>query len=490
MKKLKFLVVFILGLSFLGAATLKAWALEEDKSIVYKFWKKALPFDSRLDLGGFVKNETSVHLAGGLDEFMKMQTIMGLKTNYKITDNLELFTYYRWFWDTVYSIEENRYKDVSFEDVNRNLRMPDELQWLRECYFDIYTDRLDIRAGKQQVVWGTADGVRILDMVNPLDYREWTLKEYSETRMPLWMLNVEGELLMDGHLQFLVIPDYEANYYAPAGAPFTLRAVDLGAQSGSNPAYTTKTIDQRPSRQLNNSKIGLRWQNIIGGWDYTLNYLHTYDFASSAYTLFQRGSPSVLTVMRRSEQIDVYGASFSKTLTEGFLMDLLKGWTLRGEFAYVKDGAMNYGFDKTIVGTVDVDQYNYCLGFDKNFWTNWLFSYQFIQFIAHNTEDIPRVTTHPRYSLLFGPTRGSLDKVTTMMTLKLSTDFMHERLKPEILILYGFDNDWRISPKVSFEINDEWTVAGGLHIFEGPEQGLNGQFDKNDQLFVETTYNW
>lgn len=503
MRERKLLLALIATLLFIGLGATSSFAYEEqDRGIVHKFWKMLLPFDDRLELGGFIKNETSVRLAHGLDEFMKMNNVIGLKTNYKITDWLEFFTYYRWFWDAVYTIEDDRYRGVSHEDVNRKLRMPEKTQWLRECYFDIYTDKLDIRAGKQQVVWGTADGVRILDLVNPLDYREWTLKEYVETRIPLWMFNIEGELLADGHLQLLLIPDYQPNYYAPAGAPFTLRTVDIGAQGTANAlarGVSVQTIDQKPGKQFKNTKVGVRWQNVLGGWDYTLNYLHTYDFASSAYTAFiirPRAAP-LLRLVRRSEQIDVFGLSFSKTLTEGFLSDLLKGWTLRGEFAYTKGGAMNYGYDETIQGTVDVDQYNYCLGFDRNFWTNWLFSYQFIQFIVDEKEDFPQfysnvagIQTQTENTLLFGPTRGGLDDITTMMTLKLSTDFMHERLKPEVLVLYGFDNDWRISPKCTYEINDQWSVAGGLHIFEGDSQGLNGQFDKNDQLFVETTYNW
>ena len=44
----------------------------------------------------------------------------------------------------------------------------------------------------------------------------------------------------------------------------------------------------------------------------------------------------VLQLVRRAEQIDVFGCSFSKTLTEGFLLPFLKGWTLRGEYAYIK----------------------------------------------------------------------------------------------------------------------------------------------------------
>jgi len=33
-----------------------------------------------------------------------------------------------------------------------------------------------IRAGKQQVVWGTADGMKLLDTINPTDYSEMAQK--------------------------------------------------------------------------------------------------------------------------------------------------------------------------------------------------------------------------------------------------------------------------------------------------------------------------
>lgn len=148
---------------------------------------------------------------------------------------------------------------------------------------------------------------------------------------------------------------------------------------------------------------------------------------------------------------------------------------------------MNYGTDQSIQGTVDVDQYNYVLGFDKTLFTNWQFSFQFIQMWAKATEK-PRTFNKNLYTLLNGATRGPLDKLETTLTLMLATDFLHEKLKPQILILYGDDNDWRISPKVSYEISDQWLATAGVHIFEGKEQQLNGQFDKNDQVFLELKY--
>ncbi|MFH1457786.1 MAG: DUF1302 family protein [Candidatus Omnitrophota bacterium] len=477
------LLIFLL----LGLVSTSQAALEIERGPIYGLLRKALPFEN-LELAGYLKNETALRTAHGLDEFMKESNIAQLEAEYTFNEHVQFFTILRWFYDAVYELENKYANDPQWESkTNQKLKHPEKLQWLRECYLDVLTDSLDLRLGKQQVVWGTADGVRILDIVNPLDYRDWTLKDYIDSRLPLWMINAEGKILLNGHLQLLLIPDYEANYYPPAGAPFTLRTVRLGALPPSNPMITTSTISEKPAHTFKNTKVGLRWRQIIEGqaFEYTLNYLHAYDFASSAYTSFV--FPNVF-VTRRAEGIDVLGGTFSKTITEGiFFPGVAKGWTLRGELAYIKGGAMNFGTDASIVGTVDVDQCNYVLGFDKTFFTNLMFSFQFIQMWALQREK-PTNFVKPTQTLLNGATRGPLDECETILTLLLATDFMHERLKPQVLILYGDDNDWRISPKVSYEINDQWLATMGLHFFEGKEQHLSGQFDKNDQLFFELKY--
>jgi hypothetical protein len=481
-------LVILLLLVFFNLTSTSWAALEIERGPIYGLLRKALPFKN-LELAGYLKNETALRIAHGLDEFMKEANIANLEAEYKFNDNVKFFTILRWFYDAVYSLE-NKYKnDPQWESkTNKKLKYPEKMQWLRECYLDVLTDRLDLRLGKQQVVWGTADGVRILDIVNPLDYREWTLKDYVDSRIPLWMVNAETKITANGQLQLLLIPDYEPNYYPPAGAPFTLRTVRLGAEAATK--VTTRTIDQKPPRDFEHSKIGLRWRNIIEdhAFEYTLNYLHTYSFASSAYTAVT--FPLTVWVTRRAEQIDIFGGTFSKTITEGIMIPgLAKGWTLRGEFAYIKGDAFNYGTDGGIQGTVDVDQYNYVLGFDKTFFTNWQFSTQFIQMWTKPAEK-PQSFNKNLYTLLNGATRGPLDKCETILTLMLATDFMHERLKPQVLVLYGDDNDWRISPKVSYEISDQWLATAGLHFFEGHEQYLNGQFDKNDQIFFELKYSF
>ena len=200
--KLRTSMVIMVFLLFLSSATL-AFANE----IIGDFVDRINPFE-KLELSGYFKNETSLGLRGTRKEFMKINNIFDVKANYVFNDSVEFFTELKTWYDATYDVE-GRFRDLSHKEKNIKLRMPIKTEWLRECYLDIYTSKLDLRLGKQQVVWGTTDGVRILYMINPLDYREWTLKPYSESRIPLWMLKAEVELAMNSHLQLLLIPDYE-----------------------------------------------------------------------------------------------------------------------------------------------------------------------------------------------------------------------------------------------------------------------------------------
>ena len=62
---------------------------------------------------------------------------------------------------------------------------------LREAYVDAEVNDWSIRAGKQQVVWGTADGMKLLDMINPTDYSEMAQNQMEDSRIPVWMVNAE-----------------------------------------------------------------------------------------------------------------------------------------------------------------------------------------------------------------------------------------------------------------------------------------------------------
>ena len=437
--------------------------------------------EGRLNISGHVANRTYVNTSEkkGHGYLMKLENRFNLGVEYKVADCLVLFARGLYYYDAVYDAQ-SRYNNTRGLD----LRQPGD-EWLREAYVDYLSEKLDMRLGKQFVVWGAVDGVKILDKINPINYRDWVL---NDERLPLWMWKIEYSPMVDATIQVLIIPDYAPNFIPPAGSPWSMRSSDIGAATlaALSPATALSLPTDKPRKSIENTKVALRWLNVINGFEYTINYFHGYNYSKTAYvtTTFAGDPwPATLEILDRYEKLDIVGCSFTKTLSSS--SELIDGLTVRGEFAHLNNNKINYGRDMDIRGVVNTNDYNYCLGLDKYFWIKWLFSFQFIQYITDPRSTYGEDTGNV---LLFGPTRGPWDKIETLMTLKVSTHFMHERLRPEVLVIYGDDNDWRISPKFSFDVTDSLKFILGGHIFSGETSTLNGQFNDRDIVFTEINY--
>jgi hypothetical protein len=106
-----------------------------------------------------------------------------------------------------------------------------QYDWLRELYVDTRFGDWSARIGKQQVVWGTADGIKLLDVINPTDYREFVQSTMEDSRIPIWMLNLERNVGDSSNIQFIVsqaeenkIPGMNEN--GDHGHPFMMQGVD------------------------------------------------------------------------------------------------------------------------------------------------------------------------------------------------------------------------------------------------------------------------
>ena len=240
----------------------------------------------KLTTSGFLKNATSWDV-DDWDTLFKIRTTAQLALEYQITDNVHFFTILRGWYDSVYDAESKwRRRSGNRKEMSRT-RGND---WLRECYLDYYSETLDIRIGKQQVVWGTADGVKILDIINPIDYREFNLELTraldADVKIPLWMTKIEYAPKVNSTLQFLIIPDYETNFLAPADTPYSVRAANVGEQRldalrdlGADVVIRNK----KPGRTFENTKFAVRWLDVIKGFEYTINYLHGYSYSRTRY---------------------------------------------------------------------------------------------------------------------------------------------------------------------------------------------------------------
>lgn len=420
----------------------------------------------------YFNTEIGSHLNSPSD-LMKLYNSFEIKGEYIFNDNVSLFFDLKKFYDSVYDIA-GEYKNGSYKTATNTGN-----KYLKEVFVDFDYEPFFLRIGRQQVVWGTADGVRVLDCINPGDSRYAYLDDASEYRIPLWMVRLEYSPIEDGNLQFLIIPDFEPNYSSSYGDVFVYRVVEKSAEKlATLPPGTTIVIDDRiPDEDLGHASYAVRWHHVINGWEYSLNYKYGYEFYPSAKGIMSSPPPPfTFTLIKEYKRIHLLGASFSKSVNEG----VFEGLTIRGEFLYTKDKPFPVGTNGNVEDNTEMNTFAYILGFDKYFFTDLLTSFQFIQFIYPDDEKNGK-------KVLFPPTLSPIRKVETMATLKLAKDFMAERLKPEILIVYDGKGDWRISPKVKFEVNDNLWIYAGIHFFAGSDDTLYGEFEDKSMIYAGAT---
>ena len=136
-----------------------------------------------------------------------------------------------------YHVELNLMKDgkaTTNYDSNESYTQRDAL---REAYVDTTVEDWSIRAGKQQVVWGTADGMKLLDMINPTDYGEMAQNQMEDSRIPVWMINAETTDT-DGSEYQVIVSQPRENVFAGLN-----RNVDTSVRSSIRSADATNGTD-------------------------------------------------------------------------------------------------------------------------------------------------------------------------------------------------------------------------------------------------------
>ena len=139
-----------------------------------------------------------------------------------------------------YHVELNLMRDGKAIDAYDSNESYTQRDALREAYVDMEQGDWSIRAGKQQVVWGTADGMKLLDNVNPTDYSEMAQNQMEDSRMPVWMINAETDVKSGGNFQVIVL---EGKSHKIAGLGNAAAKGTTHTNSDSGQAFVMKGAD-------------------------------------------------------------------------------------------------------------------------------------------------------------------------------------------------------------------------------------------------------
>lgn len=383
---------------------------------------------------------------------------------------------------------------------------------IREAFIDIpFSKRVNLRFGKQQVVWGETDIYQAMDIVNARDL-SWSfagmVPEDEDLRKPLIMANMTVAVPeWDGSFQLLYRPGWDRE--TQVGATLDVYGGRYAGQptKGVNPGLVYNY--HHSHGDTDDASYGFRWTGQAGDTNatYSLAYYHSV----SPYPVVNVGAPGLITPYKGS--IGVPGGAGAEFILPEF--DLVGGTlnayiqpldlVLRMEGSFTKDKAYNSDSVKSFAsGTIlEKNTVNVMVGFDKQFNFMDILGTDSASFFTFQLFDtwIPSFDENDR--LLDGGAAHlkahSVNLVTTLglsyannqiqpsIALVTSTSYGSGALIPGVTFLYG--NHWRLLVNAILAMPH---MLGGCNTApdgSGADctHGLGGQ-GNNSQLGARLTY--
>ncbi len=352
-------------------------------------------------------------------------------------------------------LEVNKGKSYLFASLNSqyNSLLPEQTGIeLREAFLQYTSDHWDLKAGRQIVIWGVSDGMRVTDIVSPMDMTEFLAREYDDIRIPVNALKLKyfnSKLSAEA----IIIP-ISSYYIIPI--------------SGNNPwsmlppmedLHYETNLEEYPEKTIENSEYGGRLSFFLSGIDFSVAALHTwnkmpvlsYGYSSNNDTIFVNG---------QYNRMDMIGADFSFPLRK---------FVIRGEVAeYFRELQESNSAEKIKRNTT-----NFILGIDWYPGKDWTVTAQYShKFIPDYTEDI---STH---------------KNTAIGTMGITKSTIQNTLKLTSFIYYDLTNSGIFNrTSADYSLSDQIHLLLGYDWFDGNE-GMFGYYKNNTEVWVKAKFSF
>ncbi len=371
------------------------------------------------------------------------------------------------------------------------------LDFLREFYVDgsipVGSNTLDLRLGRQQLVWGRTDLFRVLDVVNPIDYsRNNIYDENSDIRIPMGMLRADYRMGARGPFDDINVQGlWEFENFRPddlgqAGSTNNpLQAADFfrGMKNCWDNGCTVNNFGAGGNLATNFApgEIGIRTANIphglshstyggkvegeLGGVGFSVNALSTYSqlpslrggivsndpFNSAAAPAIY---PGVIAFDIAFPRVNLYGGSLDFNIEP---IDT----AIRIETAYTQGEEFANTARSRLFSESDVARY--VIGADRN---------TFIRFLNPNRAFLfsaQMFGTHlMNYELHESPTGryGMPDwQDNWVATLLIKAWYAHDTISPQLLAAHDFmARANTIEPSVDWQPSNLWRIKIGANM--------------------------
>ena len=330
---------------------------------------------------------------------------------------------------------------------------------LRDAALRVGWGKTDITLGRQLVTWGRADGVRVLDLINPLDLREFIIEDHADSKVPLWMAEAK-RYFGDWSAQLVVAPEHGRTRFAAPGTDF---------YDAYHDTALGESLPRRGAGRFgwDDPDVALQVAGRVGRVDVSLNgyrgYEHT--FAVGFDVSLGPNGPSVqpLRVYRR---VHAVGAGWAAPVGT---------WVLRGESLLALDRAFSVarpalgralGADPSGQGLVERRNVVALVGADRTWNAAFLSAQVYVDHAGGGALPLERRPT------------------TTLGTLLFWRDWRNGTWRGQVLSIYDFDDQTLLAePRILYQVSDALAVSLGADIFIArDERSFTGQFQRANRL--------
>jgi len=345
------------------------------------------------------------------------------------------------FYDAAYGLRgQNDFSDEVIAAYER------ETEW-REFYLQGRLARpVDLKSGRQIVVWGRSDNIRITDVLNPLDLREPGLTDIEDLRLPVTMTRLDG-YLKPWDLTGIAVHEIRFNKNPVWGHDF---------YPGSMPQPT----EEEPSDGGGNTELAAALNGVFSGKDISFYWANVFD-DNGHVTTDTDGK-----LKQKHARITMWGAAGNLALGN---------WLLKGEAAY-RRGLKFYNNGNQALGRIDV-----LLGVEYSGWDETSISLEWAD--RHLIDFDERLESSPDYA--------QEDEIIN--ALRISHTLLNETVELTLLsLIYGpLGQDGALARiSVEYDWSDAVSLKLGAALYQSGDKYTQQNIGDNDRVFAEIKYSF
>jgi len=391
-------------------------------------------------------SETNVSMQGELELVPAIEATLTRRASMIASARIRL--------DQQDELEPGRHSYDTYSDASRpaNLGNAGSAE-LRDFYFEFRSKHGLTRLGKQQIVWGRLDGIKVLDLVNPQDFREFIIDDFGDSRIGLWSAYFDYSF-GKWRAELAIVPDGTGNAIPDSGAWYELTAPRF--RFGASPDQQLLPVSTVvPRLSFENTAVGLRLSRQLGA----------IEFSAVAYS---GNDPEPLGRIALLDGETLVERFYERREALGFSFDLgLGSVVLRAEYAYQPDRIFNARPNNQLT-TLARDQHRGAIGIDVE---GPLGVFINVQYMVDTVTNAPTNLVRP-----------AADRIGTLF---LRRTFAYDTLALEARWYRSFtDKDQLASLNISYTLDDSTSIELGAEHPSGAAEGLFGQFVDRDRITI------